>query len=182
MLSNDLQPLTFLKTPVSPTANLIVSPAPGIQILSDGALDLCEDQLAAEMQRFSANNVRTLVALVEDEELEAVVFCDISDAANAVGIKVLRFPIPDYGVPGPDQDTDWLSIKTAMIGDLENGYNVAVHCLAGIGRSFMVAGGVLVCLGQEPEDTFKAIRTLQPDALETSKQVNFLWAQHQPDS
>ncbi|MBS8260645.1 hypothetical protein DYI23_10480 [Roseibium polysiphoniae] len=177
MLKTNLQPLTFLETPTKPSTNLIVSGAPGVQIMEDGSLDLCEETLAAEMSRFHAHNVRTLTSLVEDDELGAVAYSDISDVAKAYGITVLRFPIHDFGTPTPNQKSHWESIRCHVVNDLQSGWNVAIHCLAGIGRSYMIAGSLLVYLGQRPEAVFSKIRSLEPEALETNKQVDYLWTQ-----
>lgn len=177
MVEINLQPLAFLETPLVPTANLIVTGAPGVQVLSDGCLDLCEDKLGVEMKRFRTHGARTLIALVEDEELDPVDFRDIMDAARHESIEVLRLPIRDFSVPKPDQQPDWEHIRASAIHDLQNGFSVAIHCLAGIGRSYMMAGSLLVHLGQKPEEVFARIRAIQPDALETSKQVAYLWSQ-----
>jgi protein-tyrosine phosphatase len=58
---------------------------------------------------------------------------------------------------------------------LESGKNVAVHCRAGIGRSSIVVGSLLVAAGVEPEEAFRRIEKARgrpvPDTAEQREWV-----------
>lgn len=57
----------------------------------------------------------------------------------------ISFPIPDGGVPASIPAA--LSLLRRIIGALEEGKTVAVHCRQGIGRSGLIAAGALMSSG-----------------------------------
>ena len=65
----------------------------------------------------------------------------------------------------------------ARIADqLDAGKNVGVHCRQGIGRSGMIAAGVLVTSGSSPEDAMQAVSSARgaevPETIEQSRWCN----------
>jgi len=62
---------------------------------------------------------------------------------------------------------------------LNDGKNVAVHCRQGIGRSGLIAAGILAASGVSPEDSIQAVSAARGIAVpETSGQV--LWLRRLP--
>lgn len=174
MHRKSLQPITLLRTPISETAQIILSGAPGVVIEEDGVLSLNEDVLEAEMSRLASHGVKLLVALVEDAEIHPVAYEDIADAANLSGISSIRLPIVDFQAPASGQEQHWQAIRHEAQQVFSRGHSVAFHCLAGIGRSSMMAASLLIHLGMTADEALDAIRRALPGAVETSAQLAYL--------
>jgi predicted protein tyrosine phosphatase len=169
-------PVIVIATPLGTDASILVSGTPGLVVEDDGGLTLDEDRLADDMASLAAHGVRMLVGLVEDEELGPVAYEDISDAAARAGIRAWRFPISDFRAPTAAQEPDWQEIRAQATRLLEEGQSVAFHCLAGIGRSGMMAARLLTDLGLAPDEALSLIRRSRPEALETDAQLAYLRA------
>ena len=76
-------------------------------------------------------------------------------AARAVGLQFLSLPTPDRGVP---EKTAFLALVDDLEGAVRLGTHVVVHCRMGIGRSSLVAAGLLVREGSGPGEAWAIIR------------------------
>ena len=128
------------------------------------------------MRDLADKGVALLVAIIEDAEIEEIDYRDIQDAAARQRIAVERCPLPDFTAPDADFLQRWQPIETRAIAILRRGGGVAVHCLAGEGRSPLMAAYLLVRLGLTPDNALHAVRTALPDAIETDEQLSFLAA------
>ena len=169
-----MQPLILVD--LSPYARgcVVMSGVPGLLIGTDGSLGLCEETLAREMTRLKHQGVAALIGLVEDEELGLIAYEDIAEAAEGVGIRPMRLPLRDFAVPTPLEEAEWERIKNQAEGLFRQGRSLAFHCMAGIGRSGMMSGCLLVHLGMPPQQALARIRAVQPEALETEEQLAYL--------
>ena len=93
-------------------------------------------------------------------------------AAEARSIPLLRAPIADFSAP--DQRLDWPALIERLAGELRQGRRIAFCCLAGYGRSGMMAARMLIATGSTPEDAITAVRTARPGAIESEEQVAYL--------
>src|ERR1035441_799889 len=82
-----------------------------------------------------------IVSLLEADEAAQLDLVDEAKAAGANGIRFISFPIPDRGLPASAPAA--VSLIAAISDALESGQNVAVHCRQGLGRSGLIAAGVL---------------------------------------
>lgn len=86
--------------------------------------------------------VSSIVSLLEVTEAERLGVGDEALLCARLGLHFRQFPIRDHKTP-----TDTLAFRQ-LIDDIEKelreGHHVAVHCLAGIGRTGLVAGALLV--------------------------------------
>lgn len=172
-----MQPLTIVELAPQARSTIVMSGAPGVFVGADGALGLCEETLIGEMLRLRDHKVDLLIGLIEDEELGSVAYEDIAEAATRVGIEVMRLPLRDFRGPNTVQSELWEGMMDRAVSSFQNGHSIALHCLAGIGRSGMMAACLLVRLGASPQDALERIRALQPEALETEEQVAYLLSQ-----
>jgi hypothetical protein len=69
---------------------------------------------------------------------------------------VRSFPIPDRSVPTSREAV--ARLVDDIVGALQAGKNVALHCRQGVGRSAMIAAAALVSGGQNAETAIKTIR------------------------
>jgi len=114
-----------------------------------------------------------LVCLVEDHELARLGIPDLVEQAVARGIEVLRLPIRDGGVlPNPQDVAD---VVGRILGAVQMGSTVVLHCAGGLGRTGTVAGCALVALEYEPEDALQILHEVRgPRCPENARQELFI--------
>lgn len=62
-----------------------------------------------------------------------------------------------------------------VVSRLESGKNVVVHCRGGLGRTGVVAAGVLVALGKHgADDAIRAVRGGRRGTVQTEEQADFV--------
>src|SRR5215469_7898398 len=103
------------------------------------------DWLDEEAAQLRNGGIDTLVSLLEEDEAAQLGLANERQAAERLGIGFVSFPIPDRGVPGSMESA--LSVIGQIDRQLEAGRNVAVHCRQGVGRSGLIAAGVLIMSG-----------------------------------
>ncbi|MFI6999720.1 hypothetical protein [Nocardia sp. NPDC050175] len=133
------------------------------------------DWLADLMDGLRAAGVTTLVsALTPGEEME-LELRDEAAAAHRAGLEFVAFPIPDRSVPRVAVARPVLQRLAESVS--AGGYLVA-HCRAGIGRSALIAAGVLVLEGADPAAVWDLIESSRgcpvPDTDEQRQWVNEL--------
>ncbi len=135
--------------------------------------------LDADLERLAVHHeVRLLVPLVEDHELQLLHIQELQSRAEHFGMAVQRLPIVDGGVP--------LARSAAPVVDLalsfaRAGHRVCFHCRGGLGRAGTLAALALVHLGEDPDRAMAAVRAVRPGAIENSDQERFI-AHYQAES
>ncbi|MCC8247604.1 methyltransferase domain-containing protein [Saccharothrix luteola] len=95
--------------------------------------------------------VEVIVCALTETELAELDLADEPEAARDAGITFHWLPIPDFGIPATTPNLD------PVLRDMRAGRHVVVHCWAGIGRSSLLAGALLVLDGASPEAAWQAI-------------------------
>lgn len=135
--------------------------------------DWIEDE-AAGWRRAGLN---TVVSLLENEEAAQLQLDHERDAAESKGIDFISFPIPDRGVPASVPAA--VSLLRKIVATLEQGKRVAVHCRQGVGRSGLIAAGVLISSGMGIEKAIDVVSTARGVTVpETPAQLE--WLHHLP--
>lgn len=85
---------------------------------------------------------------------------------------VLKSPIPDFDAPTLEQGRqicDWVH------HELEQGKKVVIHCFIGRGRTGTLLAAYLIrYCGYTAAEAIRTVRKKNPEAIETSTQVNFV--------
>jgi protein-tyrosine phosphatase len=119
----------------------------------------------------------TVVSLLENEEAAQLQLVHERDAAESQGITFISFPIPDRGVPASVPAV--VSLLRKIVQALEEGKSVALHCRQGVGRSGLIAAGVLMSSGMETEKAIDVVTTARGVTVpETPAQLE--WLHHLP--
>jgi protein-tyrosine phosphatase len=135
------------------------------------------DWLDDEAISWRRAGIHVVVSLLEPAEASQLNLTDEGRAADENDIRFISFPIPDRGVPASAQEA--LSLIARMAGLLEEGKTVIVHCRQGVGRSGLIAAGVLMASGQSPTAAIKIVSSARGVAIpETPEQL--LWAEQLP--
>jgi len=107
-----------------------------------------DDWLETEVKAWKDAGVDVVVSLLERAEVSELGLQREAGLCGATGIDFVSFPIPDRGVPEPDEAARIARVLTAGFRD---GRSIAIHCRAGIGRSSIMAACVLALCGIDAE-------------------------------
>ncbi len=102
-----------------------------------------------------AEGIGVIVSLLEAGEVEELGLHREAGLCHALDMEFISFSVPDGGVPASTREA--MALAEAIVARLNEGKAVAVHCLAGIGRSSLIAACVLVLLGFAPGTAFDRI-------------------------
>lgn len=133
------------------------------------------EQTQVRLARLLEAGVNSFIDLTQAGEAEPY------EAALPVSIDYLRKPIRDHGTPTiPAEMTE---ILACVQSSLREGRRVYLHCRAGIGRTGMVAGCLLVEQGLSGEDALAELNRLWrqsarasqwPAVPETEEQIDYV--------
>ena len=135
------------------------------------------DWLEDEISSWRKAGLDVVISLLEENEAEQFELGRERAVTESKGLRFVSFPIPDRGVPASTREA--LALFNSIAAALEEGQNVAVHCRQGIGRSGLIATGVLLTSGMGVEKAIEAVSTARGATVpETSAQLQ--WIKHLP--
>ncbi|GJE75510.1 ADP-ribosylglycohydrolase family protein [Methylorubrum suomiense] len=126
--------------------------------------------LPTDIRAISEWGATTLVALIEDHEIEALQVRGLEAECQLQGIDWLHLPIRDVAIPSDEFEAAWVTVGEGLRSRLRNGFNVLVHCKGGLGRAGTIAARLLVELGVDSEVAIQRVREARPGAIETVEQ------------
>src|SRR5215831_7337638 len=107
------------------------------------------DWLDDEATAWRGAGIDVVVSLLEDDEAAQLDLVNERQASEGRAISFVSFPIPDRGLPAATEAA--IEVIGHIAAQLEAGKNVAVHCRQGVGRSSLIAAGVLINSGLQAE-------------------------------
>jgi protein-tyrosine phosphatase len=99
--------------------------------------------------------INRIVSLLEDKEAIDVGLGKERLLAEKNGMEFISFPIPDRGLP--ESVCEYLDFTRRIYRETAGGLHTVVHCRAGIGRTGLIAAGVLLHCGFDPKEAFEHI-------------------------
>ena len=123
------------------------------------------------------------LALLQDHGIQSVLTLTetpvLAHALEAAGMDALHLPVDDFHAPTTQQ---MLRALAYIDESLAENMPVAVHCLAGQGRTGTILAAWLLRSGLSAFDAIADIRALAPGAIESAPQVAALrrWADERP--
>jgi atypical dual specificity phosphatase len=120
---------------------------------------LARPRAADDLQWLRRNGIDVLVSLTEDPLPRHWV--------NDAGVMAVHVPVPDMDAP-TERQLD--HIVAAVRRATESGLGVAVHCLAGMGRTGTVLAALFVADGLTARAALDKVRDLRPGSVETLEQ------------
>jgi protein-tyrosine phosphatase len=106
------------------------------------------DWLADEVRSWRDEGIDAVVSMLTPDEVEDLGLAAEPAESEAHGLRLLSFPVADRAVPA--SKLEFAGLLTDLSRQLDAGQTVAVHCRQGIGRSALVAIGLLVWSGMDP--------------------------------
>ena len=113
-----------------------------------------------------------VVCLLRDGDLPPEILDDLLDAYHKAGLEVIRFPVPDFGVPR--DSTAFGALVADVLARLTRGDGVFVHCFAGQGRTGIVLACLLRAVGFTDDPVLEIRRIYHPHAVESAEQRRFV--------
>jgi protein-tyrosine phosphatase len=126
-----------------------------------------------EFMGIANEGINSIVSLLELYESYELGLQNEKQLAEKNGMEFVSYPLKDRGIP--NSVNEFKKFTKELYHQIAGGKNTVIHCRAGIGRTGLVATGVLLHCGFEPDDAFKHIsekRGVQvPD---TEEQINWI--------
>lgn len=169
----------FIKSVAFPVLDQLgMTFAPGKKQLNPVSGPAWGRDLEVDLERMSEHyGIEVLVSLVEDGELDELCIVELVGKAKEAGIRTIRFPIRDMGVP---KDLDAFSLMVdEVVGELRAQKKIAVHCKGGLGRAGSVSACISIVASEwelTGEDAIELVRTARPGTIENSHQESFVRA------
>lgn len=128
-----------------------------------------DDWLEDEVKGWRSAQIEVVVSLLEGSEERDLGLEREEQLAEDAGLRFVSFPISDRGVPASVSAT--VQLFEELRTDLDEGRTVAVHCRQGIGRSALIAAGLLVTSGEEASEALAVVSKARGvDVPETAAQ------------
>jgi protein-tyrosine phosphatase len=133
------------------------------------------DWLNDEASLWRRAGIDVVVSLLEEDEAAQFELLLEGQAVEASGLQFVSFPIPDRGIPASIPHA--VALLKKLGEKLDEGKNVAVHCRQGIGRSGLIAAGVLITAGMDIDEAIEVVSSARGLTVpETTKQLR--WIHH----
>ncbi len=113
------------------------------------------DWLGDELQALVKTGVNVLVSLLAADEVAELELQDEERLCGDCVLRFISFPIPDRSVPFSKPEAG--RTLDLILGELQLGKAVVVHCRMGIGRSALIAACLLKSQGVGVDEAFAMI-------------------------
>ena len=130
--------------------------------------------LEADLTLMASNRATDLVTLIGEDERGNLGVGALPRLAGENGLSWREFPITDRTAPASGRQAEFDQLLDELLTDLAAGRRVAIHCQAGLGRTGLLAAGLLVQSGIGPDDAIARVRSARPGSIETSGQEDFI--------
>jgi protein-tyrosine phosphatase len=129
-----------------------------------------------EISGWQQLGIDAVISLLHRYEAEELGILEEESICRSRGIRYRSFPIRDRGTP--ESAAEFSALSDEIAASVKEGVAVAVHCRAGIGRSGLLAGSVLLRLGVPASDVFAVVSKARglsvPDTPEQVEWFHFM--------
>ena len=149
--------------------DMYLSSHPLEEVQDSGDVRSRVDEFIADIK---ARGVGTVVVLLPSHEIHDL-YGDIDLVAEYQkhGLGVVHFPLENFSVPDKIELFDELIEQ--LVGILAE-QPILVHCMAGCGRTGLIAAGVLVRHGSSATEAIEVVRDIRHGSMDMLRQILFL--------
>lgn len=141
--------------------NLYIMPCPRANVLAE------------DLTYYLSLGIDTIVCLLEKPEMIARGLALEERLCRELNLRFEHFPIPDRAIPNNLAAFRLLVDKLEL--ELRQGQNLAIHCYAGIGRTGILAGNLLIRDGMSPQEAIELMSEVRGKNMpQTQVQYEFL--------
>ncbi len=131
------------------------------------------DWLEDEVKSWRISGFDVIVSLLTQQEVEEMDLAEEEHYCQENHLDFVSFPIVDRSVP--ESRAAALKLVHQIEADLAHGKSVNVHCRQGIGRSALIAAGLLIARSVPTEEALNRIsRARHSPVPETSEQRKWI--------
>ncbi|PHS03238.1 MAG: protein tyrosine phosphatase [Blastopirellula sp.] len=127
----------------------------GSGILAVMAKPVAGEWIEDEFLGIANAGILQIVSLLEIDEAVSVGLQEEESLCIKNGIKYISFAIRDRCLP--ESVNEFGKFTKRLYQEIAGGINTVIHCRAGIGRTGIVAAGVLLHCGFDPNEAFEHI-------------------------
>lgn len=122
--------------------------------------------LETDLSAIVSWRAQSLVSLLEFHEFELLNVQALGKAVQKRGINWYHFEVVDGGTPDGRFTEQWPVASSSLIGQLQRGENVLVHCRGGLGRTGTVGSILLIDAGVDVDSAIDMVRKARPGSIE----------------
>lgn len=131
-----------------------------VELIGSGSLSVMAKPVSGEWieEEFAGIarwGINRIISLLEEHEAYELGLGKEQILAEKNGMEYISYPIEDRGLPSSVKE--YLDFTKRIYHEAAGGLHTVVHCRAGIGRTGLIAAGVLLHCGFEPKKAFEHI-------------------------
>ncbi|MCP4876650.1 MAG: hypothetical protein GY896_14420 [Gammaproteobacteria bacterium] len=127
-----------------------------------------EEGAAASVINIARLGINLVVSLLEPNEARTLELDGEREQVKAEAMDFISFPIADMGLPS--SVPDFAQLTRMLFQQVNGGVNTLIHCHAGIGRSGLLASGILLHCDMDVGQAFAHVSKMRgirvPETLE----------------
>lgn len=135
------------------------------------AWDRCLD---ADVGAINVWNPDFVLTLMEDHEFGQLGVPDFKAVMSAQKFRWVQIKIRDSDIPRLSFEMDWPEFRDEIVCLLKSGGKILIHCRGGLGRTGMIAAGLLTEFGFTAEQAINGVRRVREGTLETWEQEQYV--------
>lgn len=145
-------------------AGIIMMPCPGTK----------EIDLESTITQLKGQGVTAILSMMTDDEMKKLNAENLPEVCQQNGLHWFNLETDDHKVPGEKALSNWNEYKDKLVGVIDQGNTVAVHCKGGTGRTGVGVAMLLLELGWKGDQAITDVQTLKSGAFKSELTVKFI--------